>query len=563
MAKKYELTRDDGSTYIEEFPDNLSEEEIMKRVNAPEKTMEIDKTAEGVRKFAQGLTFGFGDELEAKIRQAGSRAADLFGPNNEGATTSADYYKTVRDSLRAKGDEFSRQNPKTALALELAGGLALPGGVVGTGAKAGKMLAPKTLSGALASGAGQGAAYGVGTSTTETSGMSLPTKVRALGGEALSSGATGLAGTGIMRGVAGALAPKLSAETQALSNKGIQMTPGQAYGGIVNTVEEAIMPFYSGIRNRRNEGVYQFNERVIDDILKPIGKKITKSKENDIQDVITAANKSLSDVYDDILPNLKLSGYPGLKNKFATAADDIGLEKEFRNKYNAKVSDIINRVKKDANKDPGRVLKNIQSELGDESFSLTQGAVGAEQTYGKALAKLREKFDDELVSQNPKFAPDLQKANNAYRRLKPVNIAGKQLPVDAAEGLAISPARLKSAAVRADKSADPGQALLQKEAKEARGLGNIVPDSGTNTRGVVTGLAATGAAGGSAAGFVNPMVAVGIATPYLAYSKAGMAAFNKFISERPRTMQEIGDFIRKNATGLGGRSAGIASEGLL
>ena len=69
MAKKYELTRDDGSTYIEEFPDNLSEEEIMKRVNAPEKTMEIDKTAEGVRKFAQGLTFGFGDELEAKMAE--------------------------------------------------------------------------------------------------------------------------------------------------------------------------------------------------------------------------------------------------------------------------------------------------------------------------------------------------------------------------------------------------------------------------------------------------------------------------------------------------------------
>jgi len=552
--KKFEVTLPDGSTYEDEFDDSLSEEEIIAQIEKPAGAPDINKGAEGVRKFAQGLTFGFGDEIEAKIRQAGSRAADLFGPNNEGATTSADYYKTVRDSLRAKGDEFSRQNPKSALALELAGGLVLPGGVVGTGAKAGvkagQILAPRTLPGVLASGTGQGAAYGVGTARDNES----------LLGAGLEGAAFGLGGTALMRGGAGLVAPKLAPDAQALRDKGIQLTPGQAYGGLTNKIEETLSNVYGNINTRRNEGLFQFNEKLVDDILKPLGKKSIKS--DDMQEVVAAADRSLGEVYDTILPNLKLSGYPGLKNKFSAAADDIGLEAEFKKQYNKKVSDIIQRIKKDANRDPGTVLKNIQSELSSESFSLMQGGVGAAQTYGKALRQLKNKFDDELVAQNPKFAPDLKKANDAFRRLIPLNDVSKKLPVDS--GIAMTPNQIKRAAVTSDKSAKPGEALLQREAKEAATLGNVVPDSGTALRSLVLGGGSSLATGtGVATGAITIPAAMAFAAPYFAYSKPAMNAFNKFISKKSRTREEIAEYIRKNATGLGGRTTNITAEGLL
>jgi len=123
---------------------------------------EINNLAEGVRMLAKGATFGFADEIEAKVRtnqslqeqaetsmsykdaykalkklpiagrtdeqkaQAQQLTAILKGEKQQKADVQEGKYKAVRDDLRASNAEFARQNPKTAMALEVAGGIATP-----------------------------------------------------------------------------------------------------------------------------------------------------------------------------------------------------------------------------------------------------------------------------------------------------------------------------------------------------------------------------------------------------------------------------------------------------
>jgi len=92
--------------------------------------------------IGQGLGMGFGDEAEAAIRSA----------------FSDEDYKTIRDRLRAQQSQFGQDYPVTQTGLELAGGLALPLGAVGLGAK-GLMTGTSAL-GTLGRGAAAGGISG-------------------------------------------------------------------------------------------------------------------------------------------------------------------------------------------------------------------------------------------------------------------------------------------------------------------------------------------------------------------------------------------------------------------
>lgn len=92
--------------------------------------------------IGQGLGMGFGDEAEAAIRSA----------------FSDEDYKVIRDRLRAQQSQFGQDYPVTQTGLELAGGLALPLGAVGMGAK-GLMTGASTL-GTVGRGAAAGGLSG-------------------------------------------------------------------------------------------------------------------------------------------------------------------------------------------------------------------------------------------------------------------------------------------------------------------------------------------------------------------------------------------------------------------
>lgn len=105
--------------------------------------------AEAARALIGSLGMGFGDEAEAGIR----------------APFSDESYTTIRDRLRAQQAQFGKDFPVTQTGLEIAGGLALPVGAFGMGAKG--LMQAGTAMGTLGKGAmlggGAGAVTGAGT----------------------------------------------------------------------------------------------------------------------------------------------------------------------------------------------------------------------------------------------------------------------------------------------------------------------------------------------------------------------------------------------------------------
>lgn len=129
-----------------------------------------------LRTFAQGATFGFGDEIEAAVRS-------VFPESMGGGK-----YEQVRDDLRGKLKAFKAQNPGAALTTEIAGAL-LPS-LAATFFTGGAAAAP-SLARVAAVGAGQGAASGLGYSEAkDATGMALDTGVGAVTGGVLAPVAT-------------------------------------------------------------------------------------------------------------------------------------------------------------------------------------------------------------------------------------------------------------------------------------------------------------------------------------------------------------------------------------
>lgn len=105
--------------------------------------------AETTRTAAQGLTFGFADELEAALRS--------------GAVSGREY-EAIRDRLRAQQAQYNIDNPGFATPLELLGGMAMPLGALsklkGASEATQAAVTGSTIGGQVARGAGVGAATG-------------------------------------------------------------------------------------------------------------------------------------------------------------------------------------------------------------------------------------------------------------------------------------------------------------------------------------------------------------------------------------------------------------------
>ena len=121
------------------FPDSMSEDEInaalrsMSGTDTPSPEPEPPVEDEGidlqdarglVGALNKGSTLGFGDEIAG----VGRTLLDYAAPSSwgEDAQSFGDKYAMYRDDQRASDAEFQRENPKTALAAEVVGGLISP-----------------------------------------------------------------------------------------------------------------------------------------------------------------------------------------------------------------------------------------------------------------------------------------------------------------------------------------------------------------------------------------------------------------------------------------------------
>jgi hypothetical protein len=129
---------------------------IVRSVNEGRRGSEVEQSEDPrqrTRAAAQGLTLGFGDEIEAALR----------------APFSDQTYSEIRDDVRGKIEDYREADPLGAVGFEV-GGAVIPGllglltggsGTAATGAATTARLAP-TMARAAKVGAGTGAAYGYG-----------------------------------------------------------------------------------------------------------------------------------------------------------------------------------------------------------------------------------------------------------------------------------------------------------------------------------------------------------------------------------------------------------------
>lgn len=464
------------------------------------------KAAEISRAIAQGLTLNFADEIEAALRTG---------------SISSQEYQQLRDQLRGQQAQFRQDMPGAATAAEVTGGLAIPAGLVARPVTRGAGIVGET-----ALGGAMGGLSGVGAAQTPE--------------EMAAQGITGtLLGGGVTAGLSGAgrlLAPAVRPEAAALREQGIPLTPGSAFGGRIQQVEQAAesLPIVGGIvSGARQKQFEKFNVAAYNKVLSNIDPKLKVPQGLTGRDAYMFVEKAVSDQYDKAVPNLRIqftprveSGFDAIKKRYAGTKLPPDLRQEFSQYVDGLKSDFrANQVIS------GRQAQAIKQDLAKLSNAYSM-ETGSKALLADAYKDLQGLYMNTMKNQNPAFAADLKKADRAFVDFVRVQTAMAKTRGD--EGI-FTPAQLESAVRQSDRSARKGAfARGAAPMQELSGtgtsvLGQKVPDSGTAARGM-TGALLTGGVG-----YVDPLAGSLTALMTAPYYRLGEAAM---FTPRPQTFTE-------------------------
>lgn len=487
--------------------------------------VEYSPMAESARSAVGGATFQFADELEAALRTG---------------SISSDEYTKLRNQLRSQQGQFKQDYPKTAIGTELAGGLAMPIGAA---------LKPVTrgagLVGDVALGTGMGALTGAGMAQEQAD---IP-------GQAVLGGLFGGGVTAGLSGVGRLLAPNIRPEAAALRKQGVPLTPGSAFGGRIQQVEQAAesLPIIGRVVSGAREQQYEkFNTAAYNKVLRNLNPTL-KVPENAVgRDAYRFVEDAIGAQYQAVVPKLRIEYSPrvdqafeAVKNRYAKGKLPPSLQKEFAGYVDALKSDFsASQVL------PGTRAQAIKQDLGEMANSYST-AQGSERLLANAYRDLQGLYMNLMKNQNPKYAQDLNKADTAFKDF--VRVQTAMAKTRGEEGI-FTPAQLEAAVRQADRSTRKGAfargaAPMQELSGTATSvLGSKVPDSGTAARGM-TGALLTGGAT-----YVDPMMGAltGLATlPYYKYGeKAMFAPRNQTFSEAVQRARTASPFAVPGLLGL-------------
>ena len=502
---------------------------------------EINNVAEGLRTVAKGATFGFADEIEAKIRtgqsvkdqtatsmsykdaykalkqlpiagrtpeqkaQAEQLTAIMQGEKQSKDDAQFSRYKGVRDDLRASNAEFARQNPKTAMALEMAGGIATP--VAGLGALRGASLGAKVAGGAL-QGGGFGALYGAGNAK----------EMKDVSGNAFKQGALGALTGGALSGAGAILAPKVSSGVKKMMERN-DLTYGQMGGKTASTLEQKMGAVVPAVKTARNKAMSNWNREVAEEVASTIGTKIPSNLKTN-SEYSQYITKAVGEAYDSAFDGMQVKLTPKLKAQFADLLENSGLDRVAKKKLKSELSKIQSMARRNP---VGKTVKNVDSNIKQRVDAFRKSTNLNESPLEEPLRKARELFKASVIEQNPQQGAKWLATDKAYGQIasfqKAVGLGNKsgtfspsQLNRSATEGMT-------SASKRISKANQTGR--LQKISNEAEDvLGDFVPDSGT------AGNLATNAV---VAGFTDPVALASLVGAQLAYSPAILKFANNYV----------------------------------
>jgi hypothetical protein len=433
--------------------------------------------AEVLRSAAQGLTFNFADEIEAALRTG---------------KISGTEYENLRNQLRAQQAQFAQDRPFVSGSTEFTGAVTAPVVAVAAPISRGAGIFTDMLIGT-----GMGALQGAGAASEGDTGEA-----------ALMGGLFGAGGAGVLSGAGRLLAPAVRPEAAALRQEGVPLTPGSAFGGRIQQIEQSAesLPIAGRIITGAREKQFEkFNEAAYNRVLKNIDPKLKVPKGLQGRDAYNFVEKSITDQYNNVVPNLRVaytnkvqSGFDAIKNRYGKGKLSAADKDQLDAMIDSYANDLRNRQII-----TGQSVQAIKQELRENAAAYSSGT-GSQKILGNAMKDLEGFYMNVLRNQNPTYASELKKADSAFRDFVRVQTAMAKTRGD--EGV-FTPAQLESAVRQTDKSARKGQfargaAPMQDFSGTATSvLGTKVPDSGTAGRGM-TAAALTGGLS-----FVNPKMA--------------------------------------------------------
>lgn len=464
----------------------------------------------------QGMLLGFGDELEAAVRTG---------------SVSGQQYESLRNELRAQQERFKKENPALSFATEFGGGMVIPGGIALKGGKVGTNLIKE-----VAIGAGLGAAQGAGEATSLAEVPSAAAK----------SGLFSAGATGVLSGVNRAISPRVQQSAKDLSREGVTLTPGSAFGGTIQTIEQSAesVPLVGNyIKSARKTSFEDFNRAAYNRVLQNLDTKAKLPQDLMGRDALAYVEGQISNRYQSIVPNLTFQFDPRVEKQFNGILKRYTSSGKMGEAQQRQLEQIIGALKADfaGNKTISGQLAQAKKQDIAQLAEAYKKATGSERILGEALGDLQAVYMNTLRNQNPKYAAELKKADSAFADFVRVQTA---MAKTKGEEAVFTPNQLAQAVREQDKSMRKGayakgQARMQDLAdKGVSVLGNKVPDSGTVSRGLVAG-GLTGAAG-----YVDPLYGLGTAFMTLPYTKTGQ----KFLfSPRNPTVTNLSERVRAGA----------------
>jgi hypothetical protein len=244
---------------------------------------------------------------------------------------------------------------------------------------------------------------------------------------------TGPIGEKVVSGAARVLKPLTSKAEQTMRDLGIQLSPGQAMGGVFNTLEQyaQVIPLIGGlITNARQKSLFDFNKAILNRPLKKLG---TELPEDVIGvDANRLVKETIDKAYDDLLPKLKFNLDKPTLNQVNSLLRSNPLPSEAQNQILTNIikKQVLSKLPQDGSAVEGKLYNKLQSDLKKEVIKYKTSSTAADRDIGEQLEIVSNILDDKLRAQNPEYSSQLRKVKSAYADFTLINQAANATNAD-------------------------------------------------------------------------------------------------------------------------------------
>lgn len=488
MPRKLQITAPNGKQFEIEAPDDATDAEIEAAAReasgvAPDYGVQNNASSglaqdpedelfsaigTGVAEIGKGVAQGVGNVVDhaAGWVQSGINAAgSLVGAPDAGDRLSRGFGDNV-----GLANQFGAPEP----------GFELPRGV---GEFVGNVSGTLPLA-ALGGGAVfQGAAGGALLSDSDTAAGVI--------GDAVMGGVAGKVGESAFRGASRLANPQLEGNLRTLIDAGVRTSPGQsarAGTGFANRMAAAAEDKATSlpgvgemIARDRNVSNQSFQVAAINRALNPIGDAVPANLGAGRRAIRYAGDK-LSAAYDDLLPQLSVTGDQQFANDLAAIHSDAADMLPARTEQFNNILRGLGRYWQDGVSLDGRALKDIETRVGEKARRFARSQDADQQELGDALEGILQSVRNLAARQNPEAADRLRAINTGWKSLTQVERAGLSTKGEFTPA-GYSQAVRNSSDTTRRRGYARGEALNQDLSDAASDvLPSEIPDSGTGAR---------------------------------------------------------------------------------